>query len=128
MPKIKHIAFTVYPVTDMAQARHFYENVLGLALTNNYEDTWVEYIINTTCFALMDVTKIPAPAKPSADHGGSLSFEVDDLTGFVKELRGRGVQVLADNIESPICWQAYVMDPAGNAVGLHQKKAQRPLK
>ena len=29
---IKHIAFTLYPVTDMARARAFYEGALGLAL------------------------------------------------------------------------------------------------
>lgn len=30
---IKHIAFTLYPVTDMARARRFYEETLGLRLT-----------------------------------------------------------------------------------------------
>ena len=107
MPKIKHVAFTVYPVTDIVRARAFYETELGLLLTNNYDEVWVEYILDGTCFALMDVTKIPAGGKPAADQGGSIAFEVDDLDGFVKCLRDRGVKVLADNIDTPVCRQAY---------------------
>lgn len=30
---IKHIAFTMYPMTDMARARRFYEDTLGFRLT-----------------------------------------------------------------------------------------------
>lgn len=42
---IKHIAFTMYPVTDMARARRFYEDTLGLRLTRHEasEYEWVEY-------------------------------------------------------------------------------------
>ncbi len=40
---ITSIAFTVYPVTDMARSRGFYEGVLGLTISENYRDEWVEY-------------------------------------------------------------------------------------
>ena len=125
MPKIKHIAFTVYPVTDMKKARAFYEKALGLKVTNNFGNVWVEYILSGACLALMDVKKIGAGARPAHDAGGSIAFEVDDLDGFVKKLRQRGVTVIAENIEAPGCRQAYVKDPSGNGVGLHQKKPRR---
>ena len=32
------IAFVVYPVHDMPRARQFYENVLGLKVTSQWED------------------------------------------------------------------------------------------
>lgn len=35
---VKHIAFTVYPVKDMARARSFYEQDLGLRLGKNFHD------------------------------------------------------------------------------------------
>jgi catechol 2,3-dioxygenase-like lactoylglutathione lyase family enzyme len=38
---VKHIAFTMYPVTDMTRARQFYEEMLGLRLTHH--ETHVEW-------------------------------------------------------------------------------------
>jgi len=44
--KITEIAFTGYPVTDMARARRFYEGVLGLSVSRVWGDKenpqWVE--------------------------------------------------------------------------------------
>lgn len=120
---IKHIAFTLYPVTDMARARAFYEGALGLALGHDYDGKWVEYYPGgTACFAL---TNMVDGLKPSADHGGSLAFEVDDLDAELKRLKAAGVRVLLDAITTPVCRMAYVADPDGNSVGLHQKNPGR---
>jgi len=40
---ITSIAFTVYPVSNMARARDFYEHVLGLHASYHYRDVSVEY-------------------------------------------------------------------------------------
>ena len=42
---VNSIAFTLYPVTDMARARRFYEDRLGLRMTRREarEFEWVEY-------------------------------------------------------------------------------------
>lgn len=125
MPRIMHIAFTVYPVTDMARTRNFYEMELGLTATNEYKDFWVEYILGGACFALMDSAKMKADVVPSSSAGGSLAFEVDDLDGFLKQLKSHGVKTKTDVIDSGGCRQVYILDPSGNAVGLHQKSADR---
>ena len=40
----KKIAFTMYSVIDMVRARHFYEETLGLKVSQiSAEDKWVEY-------------------------------------------------------------------------------------
>lgn len=39
---ITSITFTVYPVSHMERARAFYEHVLGLHVSDNYRDMWVE--------------------------------------------------------------------------------------
>ncbi|MGH7231478.1 MAG: VOC family protein [Nitrospiraceae bacterium] len=39
---ITSIAFTVYPVTDLARARRFYEETLGLTVSRNFRDEWAE--------------------------------------------------------------------------------------
>ena len=66
---IKHIAFTMYPVTDMVRARRFYEDTLGLRLTRceASEFEWVEYDLDGGTFALTDLKQgegYPAP-KPA---------------------------------------------------------------
>jgi extradiol dioxygenase family protein len=42
----KKVAFTYYPVTDVARARKFYEETLGLksgSVGNQGDNWWVEY-------------------------------------------------------------------------------------
>jgi hypothetical protein len=51
-PMILSIAFTVYPVSDMAAARKFYENLLGLTISRNFNEEWVEYDLGEGTFAI----------------------------------------------------------------------------
>lgn len=52
---ITSIAFTVHPVTDMARSRGFYEKVLGLKVSHNFRDEWVEYDLGGSIFAITTV-------------------------------------------------------------------------
>jgi predicted enzyme related to lactoylglutathione lyase len=114
---IKHIAFTVYPVTDMARARRFYEQDLGLKLTHNYGDRWVEYHLANGCLA---ITTMMLGVRPSADAGGSLSLEVEDVDAMVARLRERGVAIKVEPFSTPVCRNVIVLDSEGNALGLHR--------
>ncbi|MEO7109864.1 MAG: VOC family protein [Polyangiaceae bacterium] len=115
---IKRIAFTMYPVTDMARARKFYEEDLGLVKTAEYGAKWVEYDPGG-CFAI--TTMIP-DVKPSSNSGGSIAFEVDNLDELLASLKAKGVTVKMDNMDTPVCNMAVVLDTEGNAVTLHQLK------
>lgn len=116
---IKRIAFTMYSVADMARARKFYEEDLGLVKTSNYPgDKWIEYDLAGGCFAITSMV----PVKPSADAGGSIAFEVDNLDELLATLKSKGVPVKMDNMDTPVCNMAVVVDPEGNAVTLHQLK------
>ena len=44
---IKEIAFTIYAVSDMKVSRKFYEEVLGLVPSTDFQnsDFWVEYTV-----------------------------------------------------------------------------------
>lgn len=116
---IKHIAFTMYSVTDMARARRFYEETLGLQLTrreaSNFE--WVEYDLEGGTFALTDLKE---GGKPSAESGGSIAFEVQDVDQLVEQLRAKGVCVKLEPLSTPVCRLAVILDSEGNAVTLHQ--------
>lgn len=115
---IKSIAFTVYPVTDMARARKFYEGNVGLKLELNYQDFWVEYDLAGSTFAL---TSMDFGRKPGAP-GALVAFEVDDLDAEVKSLKALGVPFATEIMDTPVCRMAAIADPDGNHVTLHQRK------
>ncbi len=116
---IKHIAFTVYPVTDMARARQFYEEVLGLrkARREAHEFEWVEYDLDGGTFALTNLTEGGAP---SADAGGSIAFEVENVDETIEQLRAKSVRVKLEPLSTPVCRLAVILDSEGNALTLHQ--------
>lgn len=114
----KKVAFTMYPVTDVARARRFYEQVVGLPLTRNYEDRWVEYDLpGGGCFA---ITNMAEGVTPSANAGGSIAFEVADIEKLVRDLKEKNVRFKMDIFETPVCKMAVAIDSEGNAFTLHQ--------
>jgi predicted enzyme related to lactoylglutathione lyase len=114
---IKHIAFTVYPVIDMARARRFYEDALGLKLTNNFRDQWVEYHLPNGCLAL---TSMMEGVRPASDAGASIALEVADVDAEAARLRGLGVKFKIEPFATPVCKNVILLDPEGNALTLHQ--------
>ena len=115
----KRVAFTMYPVTDMARARAFYEETLGLPPGDaGAAVPWVEYDLpGGGCFAITTVTG----EKPG---GGTIAFEVDDLPALVADLKAKGVPFAAEGIESPVCHMAIIKDPDGNSIILHKLKRE----
>ena len=116
---IKKTAFTMYPVIDMQRARNFYETQLNLPVGNIFaEGGWVEYDLpEGGCFAITTMAK---GVKPSANSGGSIAFEVEDIDSFAAELKQKGVEFVLDVFESPVCKMAVILDSEGNALSLHQ--------
>jgi catechol 2,3-dioxygenase-like lactoylglutathione lyase family enzyme len=75
--KVKEIAFTCYPVSDMPRARAFYEGILGLkpGMTSASEGgQWVEYEIGPHVLSLGC-----APGFEANKHGGTAALEVEDF-------------------------------------------------
>ncbi|MEJ1973978.1 MAG: VOC family protein [Lacunisphaera sp.] len=122
MPNVTAIAYTCYPVTDLARARNFYEKLLGLKPATAWEGNgkgWIEYELGDNCLA---ITNGSDEWKPSS-QGAVLMFEMADLPAAVAELKAAGVKFKVESVEFPPCHLAVAFDPDGNQVGLHQKKA-----
>ena len=117
---IRSIAFTVYPIRDIGAARSFYEDKLGLKLTHNFGDRWLEYELGDGTFALTtaDMGHVPGA------KGAVVAFEVDDLDSTVAELKARSVPFVAEPFATPVCRMAVVADPDGNHVTLHRRNEQ----
>ena len=114
----------MYPVTDVERARHFYEKLLGLSVSKvSAEGAWVEYDLpGGGCFA---ITNLVEDIKPSANAGGSIAFEVDDLDSLIADLKSKEVIIKLDMFHSPVCRMAVILDSEGNAVILHQLKSKQ---
>lgn len=116
--KIKEVAFYFYPVKDMAQARQFYEGILGLEVEANYEERFVEYNINGQTLALGQEGHGFEAGLP----GGSIWLEVENIEQVVAELKAKNITLKMELTETPVCWMAVILDPSGNPIGVHQLK------
>lgn len=118
--RIKEIAFTGYPVTDLARARVFYESVLGLKQSTAFEHegaAWIEYDVGAGTLA---ISNMMSSWKPSPD-GPSIAFEVEDFDAAVAALRQAGVKFMLEPMIGEVCSLAVVADPDGNGVAIHRR-------
>jgi catechol 2,3-dioxygenase-like lactoylglutathione lyase family enzyme len=79
------------PAQDLARARRFYADVLGLEPVEE-RPGGLRYEGASGSFSLFEST-----GRPSGEHT-QLAFEVDDLEATVRELRARGVQFEAVDV------------------------------
>lgn len=117
---LKKVAFTMYPIQDVGRARDFYEKKLGLTLGshgNQGDKWWIEYDLpGGGCVALSNFTD----EAPSANAGGTIAFEVEDLDALMARLKADGVTFRSGVIQGPHCRMAVCLDSEGNSLLLHQ--------
>lgn len=115
---IESIAFITYAVSDLKAARHFYEHILRLTLTQEAGDEWFEYDLGGTTFAISAAdAEHPAPVR-----GAVLAFEVSDLDAEVARLEKCGAKFQRQITETGFCRFAIVLDPDGSEIIIHKRK------
>ena len=121
MIEVLRVDYIRVPVTDMAEANHFYGELLGLERNpNSPADDWVEYETSNVTLAVMtphthDYEFTPLPP-------GILAFGVPDVAEAKAKLEAAGVQV-NEMWDSGVCHGAGLRDPAGNPILLHHRYA-----
>jgi len=119
--KINNIAFVGIPVTDVPRARKFYEEVLGLAVSDEMMGAkWIEYTVGDNTLAIANVGE---QWKPS-NQGTVAAFEVENFDEAIKQLRNQDVSFAAEAFETPCCHMAVVKDPDGNKLIIHKLKPE----
>jgi predicted enzyme related to lactoylglutathione lyase len=122
MLKATEIAFTCYPVTDMARARKFYEEVLGLkstmAMGEAGEFQWTEFDIGSGTLAL----GCGAPDWTPRADGCALALEVEDFDQAISHLRAHHVKFKIEPMPTPVCHMAFIFDSEGNLICIHKRK------
>lgn len=88
---LKKVAFTLYPVTDIRRAQAFYREHFNLVPSKlSANGHWVEYDLpGGGCFA---ITTLAEGVKPSANAGGTIAFEVDNLEHLIEKLKGNQIR------------------------------------
>lgn len=114
----KKVPFTMFPVSDPARARNFYEETLGFKRGSASPDgVWTEYDMpGGGCLGLFG----GPGAKPGG--GASIAFEVEDLDALNVKLKAAGVNYQADMVPSPVCRMSIIADSEGNTIILHELK------
>jgi catechol 2,3-dioxygenase-like lactoylglutathione lyase family enzyme len=110
---------------DMAAAREFYHDRLGLEILRESDDE-LAFRCGGTQLA---VTKSTVG---TADEQTQAAWDVVDVRAEVAELRSRGVKVeeydlpglkTEDGIaDIGFAWMAWIVDPGGNALAIYQTK------
>jgi predicted enzyme related to lactoylglutathione lyase len=119
--KIKNIAFVGIPVTDMKRAREFYENALGLTVSDEMMGgQWIEYAVGDDTLAIANVGEQWTPS----DEGTAAAFEVENFDKAIKFLKDCQVPFAAEPFETPCCQMAVVQDPDGNKFIIHKLKSE----
>jgi predicted enzyme related to lactoylglutathione lyase len=119
--KIKNIAFVGIPVTDMKRAREFYQNVLGLKVSDEMmSGKWIEYAVGDNTLAIANVGEQWTPS----DQGTGVALELEDFDEAIKHLKDRQVAFAAEPFETPCCHMAIIQDPDGNKLIIHKLKSE----
>jgi predicted enzyme related to lactoylglutathione lyase len=115
---VDHVAFIMYPVTDMPRAVAFYADGLGLQKAGIESDFWVEFEVAGTTFGIGNFEQVGTPGSAQ-----SFALEVQNLDGFRTTLSGRGVEA-SEPHDLTNCRISLVRDPDGNQIWLHQSKSR----
>jgi len=122
-----NLVTAMLPVKDMARARRFYEEGLGLKPLGLKPDGKFVYRCGGTELALF-----PRPDGTKAEHT-AISFQVADIAREVRELEARGVKFADYDLPGlktveHVCVlgsekAAWFQDPEGNILCLHEDLA-----
>jgi catechol 2,3-dioxygenase-like lactoylglutathione lyase family enzyme len=125
---VKGVDFVCLSTKDLAAAREWYEDVLGLDASKTWgqeNPMGAEFETGSLTIALVDSDKLGMEPRTN-NH--PIALHVDDVEAARAELESRGVEFRADTIDSGVCHMAVFSDPDGNALMLHHRYAPPEVK
>ena len=121
MITVERTDFVSVPVTDMARAKRFYGETLGLPLVSG-DDAWPEYQLGeNVSLYLIDPTNVGQSF--TAPHSSQIALRVPDVAAARSALEEAGVEFPAETLDTGVCHMAFFADPDGNALMLHRRYA-----
>ena len=118
------VDFVTVFVKDYPAALKFYSETLGLEHSVDYEKIPAgEFETGSLTLQVMDAAAVGREFKP---NGHPIALHVDDVEAARADLESKGVEFLAETIDSGVCHMAFFTDPDGNALMFHNRYAPKP--
>ena len=115
--RVEHVDFVSFLTRDIARAKHFYTEVLGLEVETEGERD-MEFRAGQVTLDIFDPSSI---GQPFAASSAGLALRVADVDAARAELEAKGVVFDGETVETSVCRQAWFKDPDGNALMLHRR-------
>jgi lactoylglutathione lyase len=115
---IRAVDYTIIFVRDFQAMRVFYQDVLGLPLSRELSDGWIEYRIGSNTLALAQPSRTAADLPvPLGTASLQLAFKVSapDVDQCARELQEKGIALLEPPTDQPFGHRTlFFRDPDGN--------------
>jgi catechol 2,3-dioxygenase-like lactoylglutathione lyase family enzyme len=115
--EVEHVDFVSVLTQDLARAKRFYTDVLGLEIETEGESD-MELRLGQVTLDVFDPSSIGQTFAPSP---AGIALRVPDVDTARSELEAKGVVFDGETIETGVCRQAWFKDPDGNALMLHRR-------
>jgi catechol 2,3-dioxygenase-like lactoylglutathione lyase family enzyme len=118
------VDFVTVFVKDYPAALKFYGELLGLEHSVDYEKIPAgEFETGSLTLQVMDAASVGREFTP---NGHPIALHVDDVEAARADLESKGIEFLADTLDSGVCLMAFFNDPDGNTLMFHNRYAPRP--
>jgi catechol 2,3-dioxygenase-like lactoylglutathione lyase family enzyme len=114
---IERVDFVSFLTQDIARAKQFYVDVLGLEVETE-GDSDMELRAGQVTLDIFDPSSI---GQPFAVSPAGLALRVPDVDAARAELESKGVVFDGETIVTGVCKQAWFKDPDGNSLMLHRR-------
>ena len=115
--EIERVDFVSVPTRDLARARRFYGEVLGLPRSRTNPDEFEA--ANLT----LGLWQPEAQNVPFAPNTAGIALRVADVNLARLRLAEAGVEFLGDTVDTGVCLMGFFYDPDGNVLILHRRYA-----
>jgi predicted enzyme related to lactoylglutathione lyase len=112
--KVTGVDFITVPTQDFEKADQFYGDVLGLERSKQWGNMPArEFETGSLTIALMQSDAFGVEFER---HSHPIALHVDDVAAAREELESKGIEFVADTMDSGVCHMAHFRDPDGNAL------------
>jgi catechol 2,3-dioxygenase-like lactoylglutathione lyase family enzyme len=122
MIMITNLAHVCFTVSDLERSLRFYQDALGLSPAFDFINAdgkrfGVYITLGGRNFIELFTGQ---PAQPTESQSfRHICLEVDDIQAMVYQLKSKGIEVSDPKLGMDHSWQAWITDPDGNKIELH---------
>jgi catechol 2,3-dioxygenase-like lactoylglutathione lyase family enzyme len=119
--QVEEVDFVSVLTQDIARARQFYAETLGLPIETEGESD-LEFTLGQVTLDVFDPSSAGQTFAPSP---AGIAIRVPDVAAARSELEARGVEFDGAIVDTGVCHFAFFHDPDGNRLMLHRRYAPR---